>query len=319
MHFKDYYEILGVKEDADLKDIKKAYRKIALKLHPDVNSGADADEKFKELAEAYEVLKDPKRRAQYDEMRKYGGNTADGFNPQREWQGQSDGFNGAHEHQDFSDFFNSVFGGGGFHKSGGDRGSTEYSNDFAMKGQDAEIEVPIFLEDTLHITEKTIQYSIPHVLDGQIQHKRKTLKVKIPAGVSDGERIRLKGQAGKGHGDGPNGDLYLHIRLVPHPLFDVSEHDLMITVPLSPWEAALGAEVTIPTLDGKIKLSIKANSQAGQKLRIKGKGLKSKHGKGDLIAILKIVMPEKSDEKSQLLWQQLAQSQDFDPREQWSK
>jgi len=322
MQFKDYYKILGVGEDADLKEIKKAYRKMALKLHPDVNPDADANDKFKELAEAYEVLKDEQRRAEYDEMRQYGGSSSGGFEPPPGWQPGAGSYAGGREQADFSDFFNSVFGNGGnggFNTGqGSERGPRNSSEYFTSKGQDAEIEVPMFLEDTLLDHEKTIQFSIPSLENGQVVHKSKTLKVKIPAGVNDGERIRLKGQGGIGHGKGPNGDLYLHIRLVPHPLFDVQAHNLILTVPIAPWEAALGAKITVPTLTGKINLSVKPNSQTGQKLRIKGKGLKTRTEQGDLIAVLKVVMPESTNEQDESLWQQLAQSHTFDPRNQWS-
>ncbi|MFT5313289.1 MAG: curved DNA-binding protein, partial [Paraglaciecola sp.] len=189
----------------------------------------------------------------------------------------------------------------------------------AFKGQDAEIEVPIFLEDTLAEGTKTIEYIMPIIENGQHSTAQKTLKVKIPLGVRDGERIRLKGQGGAGQGRGPDGDLYLHIRLVPHPLFDVQGHNLILTLPLTPWEAALGTKVTIPTLNGKINLAINANSQTGQKLRIKGKGLRSKTGVGDLYALLKVVMPDKASDETKALWQQLADKAKFDPRTQWSK
>jgi curved DNA-binding protein len=309
MEFKDYYKIFGVPEDADIKEIKKAYRKLALKFHPDMNAEAGAEEKFKEVAEAYEIMKDENRRAEYDELRKYGGASPEGFQP-------PPGFDGKQSTQHFSEFFNSVFGGGDFSAAGYGGGASQ--QDFAFKGQDAEIEVPIFLEDTLNQESKTIEYAIPVIENGQAKQIKKTLKVKIPKGVSDGERIRLKGQGGIGHGTAGNGDLYLHIRLVPHPLFDVHGHNLIIAVPIAPWEAALGCKVTVPTLNGKINLQIKANSQTGQKLRIKGKGLASKTGSGDMVAVLKVVMPPSITKKSTALWQQLAEQQNFDPRTQWS-
>ncbi|MDN4502681.1 DnaJ C-terminal domain-containing protein [Alteromonadaceae bacterium BrNp21-10] len=315
MEFKDYYDILGVREDAGLKDIKKAYRKLALTYHPDMNPDKGAEDKFKEVAEAYEVLKDTERRAEYDELRRHGGASNDGFEPPPGWQ-QSAGFNGSSRGasgQDFSDFFNSVFG-GGFNQS-----HQSSSNDgFSFKGQDAEIEVPIFLEDTLAQHTRKIEYSIPVYEGQQIKHINKTLNVKIPMGVSDGERIRLKGQAGPGQGKGANGDIYLHIRLVPHPLFDVEGHNLILTLPVTPWEAALGAKVTVPTLTGKINLTVAPNSQAGQKLRIKGKGLKNKTVTGDLLVVLKIVMPQTNNEDTNKLWQQLADTTDFNPRTEWS-
>ncbi len=161
---------------------------------------------------------------------------------------------------------------------------------------------------------------MPHrEADGNIREINRTLNVKIPAGVANGERIRLKGQGGQGIGSAENGDLYLRIRLVPHPLFDVEAHNLIITVPLAPWEAALGTSIEVPTLRGKIKLTIPANSQTGQRLRIKGKGLVRKQGHGDLYAVLKVVMPSDTSREVKAQWQQLASSAAFDPRNEWSK
>jgi curved DNA-binding protein len=310
MKFKDYYQILGIKENAELKDIKKAYRKLALKFHPDMNAEQGAEENFKEVAEAYEVLKDSERRAEYDELRKYGGASPDDFQPPPGWQSGASDFRNQQGAQNFSEFFNSVFGGGFQHDDNRHQG--------VVKGQDAEIEVPIFLEDTLSEESKTIEYVIPVYDKGQVSQLKKILKVKIPKGVSDGERIRLKGQGGVGQGNAANGDLYLHIRLVPHPLFDVQGHDLILAVPIAPWEAALGCKITVPTLKGKINLQINANSQTGQKLRIRGKGLASKTGLGDMIAILKVVMPPLVNEESKAMWQKLEKQQSFDPRTQWS-
>ena len=271
MEFKDYYKILGVQPDSDSKDIKTAYRKLARKYHPDMNPEKGAEEKFKEVAEAYEVLKDAGRRAEYDELRQYRDQGGSGFEPPPGWRSSS-GFGGAgarHFEGDFSDFFNSIFGGAG---------AEPRQQRSGLRGQDAEIEMPVFLEETLSETSKLVEYLIPVYENGQISEVKKSLKVKIPVGVVDGERIRLKGQGGPGQGDAPNGDLYLHIRLVPHPLFDVEGHNLVVTVPLAPWEAALGAKITVPTLSGKIHLTIAPNSQTGQRLRIKGKGLATKTG-----------------------------------------
>jgi curved DNA-binding protein len=311
MDFKDYYKILGVPQDADSKAIKTAYRKLARKYHPDVNPEPGAEDKFKEVAEAYEVLKNTERRAEYDELRKYGGRSGQGFEPPPGWQSGRRSA-GAHAEQfdgDFSDFFNSIFGGA----AGGTR--QQHSG---FRGQDAEIEMPVFLEETLTETSKLVEYRIPVVENGQVTETKKSLKVKIPAGVVDGERIRLKGQAGPGQGNAPSGDLYLHIRVVPHPLFDVEGHNLVITVPVAPWEAALGAKVTVPTLSGKINLTIAPNSQTGQRLRIKGKGLVTRNGTGDLYALLKIVMPPSANDEIAALWQSLSEKTDFDPRAKWS-
>ena len=311
MDFKDYYQLLGVSEDSDSKDIKTAYRKLARKYHPDMNPDPGAEDKFKEVAEAYEVLKDAGRRAEYDELRQHGNRQGAGFEPPPNWQG-SGGFSDADSKRfegDFSDFFNSMFRGGGAEAGQQPRGS---------RGQDAEIEMPIFLEETATETSRLVEYQIPVYENGQVKDVKKSLKVKIPAGIVDGERVRLKGQGGYGQGDGPHGDLYLHIRLVPHPLFDVEGHNLVITVPLAPWEAALGTKVTVPTLTGKIHLTIAPNSQAGTRLRIKGKGMTTKTGTGDMFALLKIVVPSSANDEVKALWQSLSEKVEFDPRAQWS-
>lgn len=311
MDFKDYYELLGVSEDSDSKDIKTAYRKLARKYHPDMNPDPGAEDKFKEVAEAYEVLKDAGRRAEYDELRQHGNRQGAGFEPPPNWQ-RSGGFSDTDSTRfegDFSDFFNSMFRGGGAEAGQQPRGS---------RGQDAEIEMPIFLEETTTETSKLVEYQIPVYENGQVKDVKKSLKVKIPAGIVDGERVRLKGQGGYGQGDGPHGDLYLHIRLVPHPLFDVEGHNLVITVPLAPWEAALGTKVTVPTLTGKIHLTIAPNSQAGARLRIKGKGMTTKTGSGDMFALLKIVVPSSANDDVKALWQSLSEKVEFDPRAQWS-
>ncbi|ABG40618.1 heat shock protein DnaJ-like protein [Paraglaciecola sp. T6c] len=320
MEFKDYYAILGVAKDAELKEIKKAYRKLALEFHPDMNAADDAEEKFKEVAEAYEVLKDTEKRAEYDELRKYGAGQKQGFTPPPGWQSGSQNTHWDGNSEDFSDFFNSVFSARRSRQQPhNDPFSQGYTRaDYPMTGQDAELEVPIFLEDTLHSSAKTVEFMQSEVINAQLVKKKKTLKVKIPQGVVDGQRIRLKGQGGKGSQGGENGDLYLHIRLVPHPLFDVQGHDLTITLPLAPWEAILGTEITIPTLDGKVKMTVQPNSQTGQKLRIKGKGLKRKSGNGDLFAVLKIVNPPEPDERTLTLWNELAKTSAFDPRKEWS-
>ncbi|MFV8819977.1 DnaJ C-terminal domain-containing protein [Haliea sp. E17] len=311
MEFKDYYQILGVSPDAETSDIKTAYRKLARKFHPDLNPGEEAEAKFKEVAEAWEVLKDPERRAEYDELRQYGGRQRE-FRPPPGWQSASGA--GAEQFSgDFSDFFNSIFGGGFQHRE------REWSGGFRAGGQDVEIEMPVFLEETIHDARKPVEYEIPVIENGQLHYQRKSLKVTIPAGVADGERIRVKGQGAPGSGGGPAGDLYLHVRLVPHPVFDVEGHNLLVTVPVAPWEAALGAKVVVPTLDGKISLTVAPNSQSGQKLRVRGKGLAGKGGRGDLFAVLKVVMPPGAAAGTTELWQQLAEKAAFDPRAEWSK
>lgn len=322
MEFKDYYSQLGVDSNADDKTIKTAYRKLAKQYHPDVSKHPQAEDKFKEVAEAYEVLHNTTKRAEYDALvanRNYqktkhqqsgqskAGDFANG-NFRTGGEGYSD--------QDFSDFFNSIFGsaaGAGFRSQNRE---AEYS---PQKGQDLEIEFPVFLEDTLSNTIKPIKYSIPIEDEaGRVSQINKSLKVKIPAGVADGERIRLKGQGVHGNNKIP-GDLYLHIRVVPHPLFDVEGHNLSIVVSLAPWEAVLGTKITLPTLGGKIQLTIPPDSQSGQRLRIKGKGLPNKSGIGDLFAIIKIVIPESTNESQRKIWAELKDKIDFNARADWSK
>ncbi|MGP2471092.1 curved DNA-binding protein [Yersinia sp. 2540 StPb PI] len=315
MEFKDYYVVMGVEPTASLKDIKTAYRKLARKYHPDVSSEPDAESKFKEVAEAYEVLKDTERRAEYDELRlhrndpRFTQQQAAYNSGNQQWHSSA----GAGS-QDFSDFFESFFA-----NRGASAHHTSQRSPRGVRGQDLEMELPIFLEETLAEQTRSISYKIPTVDASGYPgaETAKTLKVKIPAGVGDGERIRLKGQGAPGFAGGANGDLFLVIRIAPHPLFDVDGQNLQIVVPLAPWEAALGANVEMPTLTGKITLTVPAGSQSGQKLRIKGKGLVSKKGTGDLYAILKVVMPPKPDEKMRALWQQLSDQASFNPRTGW--
>jgi curved DNA-binding protein len=318
MDFKDYYKILGVEPTADDKTIKTAYRKLARKYHPDVSKEVGAEDKFKEASEAYEALSDPEKRAEYDDIRKYGHQGR--FQPPPGWHGRGGtgagaDFGGASfEGGDFSEFFSSIFG-----NRGGQQGAR--TRNPGRRGQDVEMELAIFLEETLSTESKKISFKVPqHSANGQrMADITKTLNVKIPAGVTDGERIRLKGQGAPGVAGGENGDLFLTIRLAPHPHFDVEGHDLIITVPLAPWEAALGAKVAVPTLTGKINLTIRPDSQSGQRLRVKGNGLLNKHGhRGDLFAQLKIVMPKSTDEATKALWEKLAETAAFDPRAQWS-
>ncbi|HWD33790.1 curved DNA-binding protein [Pseudomonas caricapapayae] len=314
MDFKDYYKILGVEPTADDKAIKTAYRKLARKYHPDVSKERDAEEKFKEANEAYEALSSPEKRAEYDELRKYGQHGRP-FQGPPGWESRS---SGGFEGGDFSDFFSSIFGARGGNGNPFGRGQQRSSG---RRGQDVEMELAIFLEETLSAESKQISFQVPqHNASGQrTGFTTKTLNVKIPAGVSDGEKIRLKGQGAPGIGGGANGDLFLTIRMAPHPLFDVEGHDLIITVPLTPWEAALGTKVAVPTLTGKINLTIRPDSQNGQRLRIKGMGLSNKQGqRGDLYAQLKVVMPSQSDAAARELWTKLSEKAAFNPRTQWS-
>lgn len=317
MEFIDYYSVLGVDPTADDKTIKTAYRKLGRKYHPDVSKLPDTAEKFKRVAEAYEVLHSVEKRAEYDALcaaRSREGDRQSG-RANAGYYAESN----ATTNQEFEDFFNSIFGETGSRYRQQHRQQPRYDDVNQVKGADIELEWPIMLEDTLADTTKQIEFVIS--IDdqhGYPQQVKKSLKVKIPAGIHDGERIRLKGQGGPAHGKVPAGDVYLTIRLLPHPLFDVEADNLLLTLPLAPWEAALGSKITLPTLSSKIQLVIPANSQAGQRLRLKGKGLVGKKSTGDLIVILKIVMPPTLNDSSTALWQQLADSASFDARREWS-
>ena len=315
MEFKDYYKILGVSKNADVKDIKTAYRKLARQYHPDLHPEEGGGDKFKEIAEAYEVLKDAGRRAKFDELLEYGDQSSQGFQPPPGWQQNHQTSKGdPAADQDFSDFFNSIFNGGFDQSQFNSRAQPHHA-----RGQDVETELAISLQETLHQQIKMVHYQLPVSEGGKVRQIKKQLNIKIPQGVINGERIRLKGQGKPGYGGGEPGDLYLHIHVNNHPLFDVKKHDLILTLPLAPWEAALGTKVTVPTLDGKVTLTIAANTQSGKKLRVKGKGLKRKDKLGNLYVIINVIIPPVSNDKANQLWQELAKNSAFDPRVSWGE
>lgn len=306
MKYKDYYEIMGLKRDASPDEIKKAYRKLARKYHPDVSKEPGAEEKFKEIGEAYEVLKDPEKRAAYDQLGTY--RPGQDFRPPPDWEerfahGQS------YSTEDFADLFSELFGGG----RGGARGR---SHGFAMPGQDFEVPVELSLEDAYRGTEVKLDLAMPEYDERGAMHRtHKTITARIPKGVTDGQKMRLTGKGGPGIGGGPPGNLYLDIRLRPHRLFRPNGHDLYLEVPISPWEAALGAGVEVPTMEGKVRLKVNPGAKAGQKLRLAGKGLpKPGGGHGDLYAILQIVTPSSLSAREKSLFEELAQASSFNPR-----
>lgn len=308
MELKDYYAIMGVKSTDDLKTIKTAYRRLARKYHPDVSKEADAEARFKEVAEAWEILSDEERRAEYDTLWAHRNDPQ--FHQQR--PGSSSGQQQTYRQENFDDIFSSMFGQHG----------RQSRQPRSARGHDVEFEVAVFLEETLDTHSRTISYTLPvYNAFGMVEQEiPKTLNVKIPAGVTEGQRIRLKGQGTPGENGGPAGDLWLVIHVAPHPLFDIVGQNLEIVVPVAPWEAALGAKVTVPTLKDSVIITLPAGTQAGQKMRIKGKGLVSKQHTGDLFAVIKVVMPPKGDEKTAALWQQLADAQSgYDPRKEWGK
>ena len=315
--FQDYYEILGVNRDAAEDEIKRAYRKLARKYHPDVNKDKGAEEKFKQINEAHEVLKDPEKRKLYDQL---GSNWQAGqdFKPPPGWENVHFEFRGRPGAETFnfgggfSDFFETLFGSrmGGGGRAGARQGT------WVMPGQDHEAEIEIDLESAYHGTTRTLTLQ-GHEIDpqGKVRPTLQSIQVKIPPGVTDGTRIRLTGKGGEGMGGGPPGDLYLKVHIEPHPRFTLDGHNLQVEVPVAPWEAALGATVQVVTMDGMVNLKVPPASQSGQKLRLRGKGLPKKGGgRGDLIARLKIVLPKKLTAKEKELFAEMAKTSKFNPR-----
>ncbi|WP_022947933.1 DnaJ C-terminal domain-containing protein [Methylohalobius crimeensis] len=308
MEFKDYYKTLGVSRDVGQDEIKRAYRKLARKYHPDVSKEPDAEAKFKEVAEAYEVLKDPEKRKAYDQVGRQW-KPGQGFRPPPDWEEQF-GF-GKREHPrggfgDFSEFFESLFGGG----------FRSHARSVRMRGEDLHAKVHIDLEDAYRGTTQTITLNIPETDadSGRIVEKPKRLHVKIPQGIQAGQKIRLTGQGAPGIGGGPAGDLYLEIHFKPHRLFQVEKKDLYLNLPITPWEAALGAKVAVPTLSGKVTLTIPAGSQTDKKLRLKGKGLPGTPP-GDQIVVLKIHAPPADTGAQRRFYEEMAEKLPMNPRQ----
>lgn len=294
MDYKDYYKIMGLSKDATEKEIKLAYRRLARKYHPDLNKEPNAEEKFKELGEAYEALKDPEKRKVYDQyaadwaMRQKGQTSA----RTPSWD-NNDGDNYQYSH----DFFDSLFGGGAHFRQQPRAGADFHGN------------VNISLEDAYKGTVKEL-----HLPATQHGHKGQTLKVKIPAGVKSGQQIRLAGKGGPAMGGGPSGDLYLTVQVDKHSLFDVMDNDIYITLPIAPWEAALGGTIVVPTLAGNVDLKIPAGSQGGQTLRLKKRGLPGATP-GDQYVILKIIIPQPTTDSAKALYKKMAEEMPFNPRE----
>lgn len=319
MEFKDYYKILGVEPGATPEEIKKTYKRQARRYHPDVSKEKDAEQKFKEVSEAYEVLKDPAKRQEYDQLRTMGASGNGQFTPPPGWESaqhyysSADGSAGAGTSEEFSDFFEAIFGRrGGFHRA---RGA---SDQMRMDGEDVHAELALLLEEVWQGCEQTVQIRVP-VADehGLVSHQVKKLRVKVPPGTAEGSVLRIKGQGGAAIGNGTPGDLLLKIKLAPHPLFTVDGRNVSLVVPVLPWEAALGCKPTIPTVQNKTRVSIPAHSQTGQKLRLAGQGLPGSPP-GDFFVILKVVMPDAISDAAKALYQQLAEQGDNNPRP-WEK
>ena len=307
MEYKDYYAVLGVDRKATQDEIKRAYRKLARKYHPDVSKEADAEQKFKDLGEANEVLKDPEKRTAYHQLGS-NWNAQQGFQPPPDW-GTGFEFHGAPpgggDQHDFSDFFESLFGQA--RSPGSNRG-------FHVHGEDHHAKILIDLEDSFNGASRSISLQMPEVTpDGHVVTRKRTLKVRIPKGVRQGQQIRLAGQGATGMGSGKAGDLYLEIEFRPHRFYRVEGADVYLELPLAPWEAALGASVKVPTPSGAIDLKIPANSQAGKKLRLKGRGIPAKTP-GDLYVVMKIVLPPADSDKARDIYKRMHEELKFDAR-----
>lgn len=327
--FRDYYETLGVARTATQEEIQRAYRKLARQHHPDVDKTAGATERFGEINEAYEVLKDPEKRKKYDRL---GANWKNGqdFTPPPGWSPRRGG-GGARVHTSrdfssvgggtgdfggFSDFFDAMFG-GGFGAGGGDpfermragAGVGGPGRATVRRGADVEAEISVPIEDALRGASRTF------TLRGA-SGDEKTITVKIPAGVAPGSVIRLAGQGHGGTGGGGPGDLLLTVRLEPHPRYRVEGDDLVVSLPIAPWEAALGAKVDVPTLDGEVTLSIPAGTQSGQRMRIRGRGLPTRQSgaRGDLFVEARIVVPGSLSNEERALYERLRDESPFRPR-----
>jgi curved DNA-binding protein len=320
VQYKDYYESLGVPRGASEADIKKAFRKLAREFHPDVaKDKKKAEEKFKEINEAYEVLSDPAKRKKYDqlgadwksgaEFRPPGWENFSGAQTRRGGGAGAEDFEFHFGGTGFSDFFEQVFGSRMRGGAGGPgpRGGFE-AEDFAERGRDIEGDIMVTLDEVMHgsIRPVTVQQN----------SRNETHQVKIPAGVTEGQKLRVTGRGEKGSGGGEAGDLFLRVRLAKHPDFEVEEHNLIYEAGLAPWEAVLGANISVPTLDGRVNIKIPAGTQSGQKLRVRGRGLPERGGgRGDLIVVTRIEVPARITDAEKKLWEQLARESNFKPRQ----
>ncbi len=312
MEYKDYYNILGIKRDASQNEVKQAYRRLARKYHPDISKEAEAEAKFKDIGEAYEVLKDPEKRTAYD---KFGSDWKAGqeFKPPPNWDAGFEfsgaGYTGA-DNNDFSDFFEQLFGHTRF------SGAGQRTTSFRMQGENQHAKIVIRLEDAFQGSKQTITLTRSQVDEqGMVRTVPHSLHITIPQGIIQGQHIRLEGQGMPGIGGGPNGDLFLEIAFAEHSLFQVEGRDIHHTLAITPWEAALGASVTVPTLGGNVDIKVPANSQGGRKLRLKGRGLSSAKKQGDQYVTLRIIIPEAKTEEQKKLYQEMAKIMPVNPRQ----
>lgn len=306
MKFKDYYEVLSVARTATDDEIKAAYRKLARKYHPDVSKLADAEDRFKEIGEAYAVLKDPEKRAAYDQVGSQASHGQD-FTPPPNWDSGFE-FSGSGfdpNAADQSEFFEALFG---RHARG------RQNQNINAKGQDHHAKVMIDLSDAYHGAKRSISLQMPsHDAQGRVVMQARKLDIAIPIGIHAGQHLRLRGQGAPGIGTGPAGDLYLEISFKPNVLFRVEDRDVYMDLPVTPWEAALGATVNVPTPSGSVDLKIPQSSNSGQKLRLKGRGIPGSTP-GDLYVVTTITIPPAENESQKEAYRAMAKAFDFNPR-----
>lgn len=322
MEFKDYYKVMGVARDATEAQIKQAYRRLARKYHPDVSKEKDAEARFKELGEAYEVLKSPEKRAAYDQLGQ-GPRPGEEFRPPPDWgagfEFSGPGGGAGAGNADYSDFFESLFGGGAGRGQRSHRGfdfGDEQPRHAAGRGLDHHAKVMLDLEASLNGGSRTFTLRVPELdAQGRLVTKERVLNVQVPKGILPGQTIRLAGQgASAGAGaDAKSGDLYIEVEFQPHPLYRVDERDLYLQLPVAPWEAALGATVKTPTPTGPVDLKIPPGSRAGSKLRLKGRGMPASTP-GDFYVVLEISLPPAPDDKAKAAYRALADALPFNPR-----
>jgi curved DNA-binding protein len=317
MEYKDYYKILGVEKNASQDELKRAYRKLARTFHPDVNKEAGAEAKFKDLGEAYEVLKDPEKRAAYDQL---GANWQQGqeFRPPPNWDAGFEFSGGGYTDADssqFSDFFEGLFGQARARGArGAGRGGFSGQREFHAQGEDHHAKIVIPLKDSYSGAKRDITLRVPEMDDGgHVAVKDRTLSVTIPKGIREGQHIRLAGQGSPGMGKGQPGDLYLEVAFAPDPIFRVEGKDVTFDLPVTPWEAALGASVKAPTPEGAVMLKVPPNSTKGRTMRLKGKGIPG-NPPGDLNAVLKIELPPADTDKAKELYKEMERELPFNPR-----
>ena len=313
MEFKDYYEIMGLQRTATQDEIKRAHRKLARKYHPDVSKEPDAEARFKEVGEAYEVLRDPEKRAAYDQLGSRWKAGQD-FNPPPDWHAGFESAGAGFDTQgdaSYSDFFESLFRQGFSHGSA----NTRADKTFSVRGEDRHAKIEIDLEDSYHGATRSVSLRVPEVdAQGRVSMREHQIEFSIPRGVRAGQHIRLAGQGGAGMGQAGAGDLYLEVEFRPHPHYRVDKHDVYLNLPLAPWEAALGAEIKVPTPTGLVELSIPAGSTQGRKLRLKGRGIPARVP-GDFYFVLSIALPIAQTEAQQDAYRSMAQQfKAFNPR-----